>query len=183
MKKLIALLTALMMLVSCSLALAEGDAAALGEAVEAFEAIEGAVVAEGIGYTNWGYDMNMLWQEYEGGEIRIYVACVMEGQASVLVTFDGVLVKGVDEDGDPELVLTINGATMEMGGIVLDGSGWIDEIELLTNTYDEETGEYSFPLSFSLMGYTVVNADIDVAPVEEATDVAEWVAQYIPAAE
>ena len=76
-----------------------------------------------------------------------------------------------------------NGATMEMGGTVLDGAGWIGEIELLTNTYDEETGEYSFPLEFSLMGYTVVDVDVDVAPVEEATDPIAWAAEYIPAAE
>ena len=184
-RRIVSMLLACVMLLSVTAALATE----LPETAEPFEAVDAAVVAEGIGFTSWGYDMNVLFQEYEDGTVRIYVTCTsdQEGYAPVLITYDAIIEKGLDEDGDPLVTLTINGATMEAAltgeSALYDGSTWIDEVEIISNTYDEDSGEYSIPFTYSLSGYTPVTADIDVAPVEEATDPVEWAAQYLNPAE
>lgn len=143
------------------------------------------VVAEGTGATNWGYDMNLLYQENADGTVKIYMTATMDEQPSIKVVFDGTVEKGEDEDGDACVTLKLESATMygDLDGTgemsEQDGSDWLDQKEQVTNTYDAEKGTYSLPFEFSLYGYATCTADIEVAPVETATDADEWGAQYL----
>lgn len=143
------------------------------------------VVAEGVGHTEWGMVMDLLYQEYSDGAVVVTMPCKYEGQADSMVTFYGAVVKGKDADGDPVVTLTIDRA--EMTGVfeegqevqTMDGSSWIDEMEIITNTYDEKAGSYTIPFEFSLYGYTPLTANIDVTKTSSPSDPVEWAKQFV----
>lgn len=171
MKKILSLVLVLALAVAMSLSLAS-----CGESGP-------KVVAEGVGHTEWGMVMDLLYQEYSDGTVKVYMPCKYEGQADSQVNFSGTVVKGTDSDGDPVVTLTITGAEMigdtGEGFQVQDGSAWIDETEILSNTYDSASGAYTIPFEYSLFGYTPLTVNIDVTKTSSPSDPVEWAKQYI----
>lgn len=141
------------------------------------------VVAEGVGHTEWGMVMDLLFQESSDGTYTCYMTCKYEGQSDSEVIFHGTVSKGTDADGDPIVTCTVDSAEMigdtGEGFTTQDGSSWIDETEFSTNTYDAATGAYTLPFEFSLFGYTPLTVNIDVAKVSSPSDAEAWASQYV----
>ena len=169
------------LLASCALA-----AAAAATAIPFAACNEGGadnadkVVSEAIAHTEWGYAVEMLYQEYGDGSVTIYEACYMEGQADAKIVYEGNVVKGTDSDGDPLVTLTITSAT----SYTAEGSADAMDIAVTnatqtTNTYDTATGDYTIAFEFSLFGYTTLTVNFEVASTDSPTDAETWLSQYI----
>lgn len=134
------------------------------------------VVAEATGHADWGYKIELLYQEYSDGNVVVTIAYYgYEGGTDMAETDKGTIQKGTDEDGDPFVKLTMS--TIEMGGET--STSTIDP--MTTNTYDQSTGAYTITYNWSLFGYNTQSVTLDVVKVSTPTNVTTWLAQYIPA--
>lgn len=147
-----------------------------------------SVVAEGTGHAEHGMILDMLYQEYSDGTMKVYQANVY-GESQSLIRFEGQVNKGTDEDGDSLVTVVVEKAiyvtdeeTASEIGVpsVSDATAdYVLEDPIETNTYNPDTGEYTLPFEWSLYGYLNLTASIEVKPVSEATDPKTFISSYV----
>lgn len=137
------------------------------------------VIAEGVGHTEHGYELDVLLQEYESGKVQLYLAFHGGGQGGGhYIEYTGTIEKGVDEDGDGLVSLTLESEPSRVSYEESRETMSYNYGVQTTNTYDPETGAYSIPVQLSMFGYADLSATIDVATVTTPTDVEAWYEQY-----
>lgn len=146
------------------------------------------VVAEGTGHTEHGMVLDMLYQEYSDGTMKVYQANIY-GESQAVIRFEGKVNKGVDEDGDPlvtvvvekAIYITDESAATEIGvSAVSDATAdYVLEDPIETNTYNPDSGEYTLPFEWSLYGYLNLTASIEVKPVSNGTEPKTFLATYV----
>ncbi len=155
------------------------------------------VVAEGTGYGEWGQGCYVLYQEYSDGSVLITGAWTEYDTSTgstidaiyMLTEFQGSVEKGVDDDGDPYVELTVStyqytdinhvalsGDIYEAAGIA--GTLTYEYDPFRTNDYNTTTGVYTIGFAINELGYYKINYTITVSPVTAATDVDAWVASH-----
>lgn len=147
------------------------------------------VVAEGTGYASWGFECNFLYQEYNTGDVYVYVTHYMEGSSSIEVIFEGSVEKGTDDEGDAYVTLTLSSFT----ALMEEDSGEIVEVDESLFSYDlsdptystmttytvSGTYDYTITLTYNMFGYYTLTPSIEVSETSSPTDPDAWVTQYI----
>lgn len=146
------------------------------------------VVAEGTGHTEHGMVLDMIYQEYSDGTMKVYQANIY-GDSQALIRFEGKVNKGVDQDGDPLVTVVVEKAIyvtfadaasdMNVPTVSDATADYVLDEPITTNTYDASTGEYTLPFEWSLYGYTNLTASIEVKPVSTPTEPKDFLSKYI----